>query len=71
MKIDGKKLKLLRYKSGLTMEEVAKSAKLSAATIYKLEEGTTLCHPRTTKKICDALGKDFDELFELVDDKGK
>jgi len=58
-----KNLKRARIKAGLSIRGLSKSAGLSTATVLKIENGDSKPAPATAKKLCDALGASFDDLF--------
>ncbi len=62
----GEKLKRLRRGSGLTQAELADKAGISQSTIAQIETAERKTpHPRTLKKLAEALGA---EPFELLED---
>lgn len=55
-----------RVYAGLSMRQLASKSALNIATISKMESGTCpSVAPQTAKRVCDALGMLFNELFEL------
>lgn len=62
-------LKSSRMKKGLSVRQLAKAADVNPVTISKIENGISKPTPSTAKKICDAIGVSFDELFELTSEK--
>lgn len=56
-----------RLLQGLNMKALAKKAGVSPATISNIEHSMRPVYPANAKKICEALGKPFDELFVLQD----
>ncbi len=66
MATTGEKLKRLRRGSGLTQVELAGKAGISQSTIAQIETGEPKTpHPRTLKKLAEALGV---RPFELLED---
>lgn len=61
-------LKTSRMKKGLSVRQLAKAAGVNPVTISKIENGISNPTPATAKKICDAVGMAFDDLFEVEDD---
>jgi len=70
IKVKMENLQATRIKNGLSLRALSKVAGLSSATIFKIEKDGTPPNPSTAKKICDALGVEFGDLFELVSKKG-
>lgn len=60
-------LRKTRIKKGMSIRALSKNSGLSTATICKAENGNAFPMPMTAKKICDALGADFDDLFEIIE----
>ena len=64
-RISGEKLKEVRDRRLLSQRELAKKAGLSPTTILKLEDARVKePHPRTIRKLAEALGVDPAELVE-------
>ena len=61
----------LRQRKLLSQRELAQQAGVSETTIVKLELGVTRPHPRTLRKIADALGISAEEMAAFVADSGK
>jgi transcriptional regulator with XRE-family HTH domain len=60
----GCRLKEVREKKQMTTQELAKRSKVSRVTISKIENNrVTETKTSTIKKLADALGVRFDELF--------
>lgn len=57
-----------RIKQGLSQRALARKAGLSSSYLTMIENQNRYPSPSAARKICEALGKTFDELFELVDD---
>jgi len=62
-KLFGFKIKVLRYKAGLTLEELGK--KIGTTTVWYWESGNckTLPHPQTMKKLAEALNTTISQLL--------
>jgi transcriptional regulator with XRE-family HTH domain len=58
-------LTLTRIRKGMSMNELSKKAGLNVAAISRVENGSVTPRPKTAQKICDALGAQFDEIFEI------
>ena len=56
-------LALTRMKKGYSLRKLSEAAKVDYSTINKLENGKQKTTPETAKKICDALGVSFEEMF--------
>jgi transcriptional regulator with XRE-family HTH domain len=56
VEIDSRKLKQLREDQALSIRELAGMAGLSATTVWHLERGESAAHPRTIRKLSQALG---------------
>jgi transcriptional regulator with XRE-family HTH domain len=64
-RISGEKLKEVRDRRLLSQRELAEKAGLSPTTILKLEDDRVKePHPRTIRKLAEALGVDPAELVE-------
>ncbi len=64
-RIDGEKLRRVRDERLLSQRELAEKAGLSPTTILKLEAGrVTDPHPRTVRKLAQALDAEARELLE-------
>ena len=55
-----------RCARGWTQKDLAKNSDVSAARICAIESSNAPMTPQTAKKISDAVGKPFDELFDVV-----
>lgn len=54
-------------KAGFSCRGLAKSAGISPATLHRnIHAQNRYFSPITAKKICDALGVEFDDIFEIV-----
>ncbi|MBA2617235.1 MAG: helix-turn-helix transcriptional regulator [Rubrobacter sp.] len=63
MEVDVEKLKELRRRRVLTMEELADKAGVGRNTIWRLEHGVMGAQPRTVRKLAAALGVEAEELI--------
>ncbi len=63
--MNGRKLRQLRQLKVLSMRELEEAAGVSYNTIWRLETGKTEAHPRTIRRIANALGVDPSELVEV------
>lgn len=57
------RLKELRRRKVLTMEELAERAGVGRNTIWRLEHGVMGAQPRTVRKLAKALGVEPEELI--------
>ncbi len=55
-----------RVKGGYTATDIANFIGLTKQAIYNIENGANSPSPKTAKAMCDVLGKEFDDLFEIV-----
>lgn len=60
-------LNRIRIKSGFSMIGLAKAAGLSQQFISALIKGRYNPSAVTAKRICDALGVEFDQVFEIAE----
>ncbi len=58
------RLKELRRQKVLSLRELAGSSGLNYNTVWRLENGLTGAHPRTIRKLADALGVSPGELVK-------
>jgi transcriptional regulator with XRE-family HTH domain len=63
VEVDVEKLKELRRRRVLTMEELADKAGVGRNTIWRLEHGVMGAQPRTVRKLAAALGVEAEELI--------
>ncbi len=56
MQVDAAMLKRLREERVVSQRELARMAALTHQTVWRLENGTTEAHPRTVRKLAEALG---------------
>ncbi len=59
------KLRELRRRRVLTMEELSKKAGVGRNTIWRLEHGVMGAQPRTIRKLAAALGVEPEELVKV------
>jgi transcriptional regulator with XRE-family HTH domain len=65
----GEKLRRERRGAGLTQVELAERSDVAQSTIAQIEGGARLTpHPRTLKKLAEALGVETRELLDDLDD---
>lgn len=64
-----KEIKELRIKKGLSLRGLAIKSSTHYSTISNIENARSNATPKTAKSICDALGKMFDDLFEIKEDE--
>jgi transcriptional regulator with XRE-family HTH domain len=56
MEVDAAMLKRLREERVVSQRELARVAGLTHQTVWRLENGPTEAHPRTVRKLAEALG---------------
>lgn len=61
--MDVAKLKELRRERVLSQRELARTAGLTHATVWRLENGFQQAHPRTIRKLAEALSVEPKELL--------
>ena len=64
------RLRELRRRRVLTLEELAEEAGVGRNTIWRLEHGVMGAQPRTIRKLAKALNVDPEELVKTGDDNG-
>jgi transcriptional regulator with XRE-family HTH domain len=64
MEVDMEKLRELRRRRVLTMEELAQAANVGLNTVWRLEHGVMGAQPRTIRKLARALGVEPEELVK-------
>lgn len=64
------KLEAARGARGWSQGELALRCKVSRTRISAIETRGSSLKASTAKKICDALGRDFNELFEIAEKTG-
>jgi len=68
MKIVAKKtFREFRLKHGFSIELLGEAAGITYRTSYRIEKGEP-ARATTAKKMCDALGCGFDDIFQITDD---
>jgi transcriptional regulator with XRE-family HTH domain len=63
MEVDVERLKELRREQVLSLQELEEKSGVSYNTIWRTEDGRQGAHPRTVRKLAEALGV---EPFELL-----
>jgi transcriptional regulator with XRE-family HTH domain len=64
MEVDVARLRELRRRRVLTLEELAEKAGVGRNTIWRLEHGVMGAQPRTVRKLARALGVEPEELVK-------
>jgi transcriptional regulator with XRE-family HTH domain len=64
MEVNVERLKELRRERVLSLRELEEKSGVSYNTIWRLEDGRQGAHPRTIRKIADALGVEPRELLK-------
>lgn len=57
-------------KLGFSKRGFARSIGVSEATLIQISNGKQSHRPETAKKICSALNVEFDEIFEIINERG-
>jgi HTH-type transcriptional regulator, competence development regulator len=70
MEVDMARLRELRRRRVLTLEELAEKASVGRNTIWRLEHGVMGAQPRTIRKLAKALNVEPEELVKTGDDNG-
>jgi transcriptional regulator with XRE-family HTH domain len=70
MEVDMARLRELRRRRVLTLEELAEKAGVGRNTIWRLEHGVMGAQPRTIRKLARALNVEPEELVKTGDDNG-
>jgi len=65
-KIVGKKLKAIRLKQGLTIQELAERSRVSSNMISRIERGLTIPSVQILMKLAEAFGKSINYFVEEV-----
>ena len=69
MKVIAKKeFQVIRIQEGYSISELAKKSNTPIATISRIEKGKPLS-PKSAKKLCEALQKDFGDLFKIENEE--
>src|SRR5829696_4810990 len=71
MEVDMARLRELRRRRVLTLEELAEKANVGRNTIWRLEHGVMGAQPRTIRKLARALGVEPEELARAGDANGE
>ncbi len=69
MEVDTMKLKELRRRRVLTLDELAEKAGVGRNTVWRLEHGVMGAQPRTIRKLAKALGVEPEDLVAAVEDE--
>lgn len=64
-----RQFKTARFRKGLSLRALGQVAGLCAATVFKIENNEAFPTPQSTKKLCDALEVEFEQIFEVIDVK--
>jgi transcriptional regulator with XRE-family HTH domain len=70
MEVDVARLRELRRRRVLTLEELAEKAGVGRNTIWRLEHGVMGAQPRTIRKLARALNVEPEELVKTGEDNG-
>jgi transcriptional regulator with XRE-family HTH domain len=70
MEVDMARLRELRRRRVLTLEELAQKAGVGRNTIWRLEHGVMGAQPRTIRKLAKALDVEPEVLVKTGDDNG-
>jgi transcriptional regulator with XRE-family HTH domain len=70
MEVDVARLRELRRRRVLTLEELAEEAGVGRNTIWRLEHGVMGAQPRTIRKLARALNVEPEELVKTGDNNG-
>jgi transcriptional regulator with XRE-family HTH domain len=68
VEVDMAKLRELRHRRVLTLQELEEISGVAYNTIWRLENGKTGAQPRTIRKLAAALGVEPEELVKVGDD---
>ncbi len=60
-------IKKARIEQGYNQSDVCIGTGLNIATYSQIENGKASLRPKTAKKLCDFLKKQFDDLFEIIE----
>ena len=64
MEVNVQRLKELRRERVLSLRELEEKSGVSYNTIWRIEDGRQGAHPKTVRKLADALGVDPSELLK-------
>lgn len=67
--IDGERVRALRERAFFSRSELARMAGLDRSTVGRIEEGETVVHPRTIRRLAAALSVDPSSLAKLSEGK--
>jgi len=68
MEVDVERLKELRREKVLSLRELEGRSGVSYNTIWRIEDGRQGAHPKTIRKLAEALGVEASELLKGGDD---
>jgi transcriptional regulator with XRE-family HTH domain len=68
MEVDVERLRELRREQALALRELGELSGVSLQTIWRIEAGRQGAHPRTIRKLAQALGVEPRELIRRSDD---
>jgi transcriptional regulator with XRE-family HTH domain len=64
MEVNVQRIKELRRERVLSLRELEERSGVSSNTIWRIEDGRQGAHPRTIRKLAEALGVDPSELIK-------
>ena len=64
-----KKFKEIRLKQNISVKELAKIARISVSTIYKIEKGQADIHLVTMDKLCSAFNINIFDFLNLLEEE--
>jgi transcriptional regulator with XRE-family HTH domain len=62
----GVKINKKRIKKGWSLRDFSKKTGINISNLSSIENKNKSVMPKTAKSICEALGEEFDELFEII-----
>lgn len=68
IRVKGDAMESIRVRKGYNVRQLARVIKKDSAALYRIESGVSNAMPGTAKAICDALGQEFDDIFEMVEE---
>lgn len=69
VRLRGNELTITRIKKGLSIRSLARKAGISHCFLSQIENRQRYPSAKTAAKLCQALEVDFEEVFEIVDDR--
>lgn len=69
IRMRGNQLAVTRMKKGMSVRALAKKANISHCYLSQIENRQRNPSPKIAVRLCQALEVDFDELFEVVEDR--